>query len=63
MPTVADCRQRARELTVLAEREPQHKTQHLNDAAAWLLLARRSEELAMLADPQPEQAPSTCQKT
>jgi hypothetical protein len=54
MPTVAHCRQRARELTVLAEREPQHKTQHLNDAAAWLLLARRSEEIATLADPQPE---------
>jgi hypothetical protein len=49
MPTAAHCRQRARELIALAEREPQHKTQHLIDAAGWQLLARRMEEIGILA--------------
>jgi hypothetical protein len=49
MPTIAHCRKRARELTELAEREPENRTQHLNDAAGWLLLARRTEELKAMA--------------
>jgi hypothetical protein len=40
MPTVAYFQKRARELTALAEREPEHKAQCLIDAAAWLLLAK-----------------------
>jgi hypothetical protein len=63
MPTVTHCRKRARELIALAEREPQHRTQHLNDAAAWLLLARRLEEISTLADTKSESAPPTRQKT
>jgi hypothetical protein len=47
MPTIAYCQKRARELTALAEREPQHRAQHLVDAAAWLLLATRTEEMAV----------------
>jgi hypothetical protein len=49
MPTIAHCRERARELTALAEAEPQNRTQHLNDAAAWSLLANRTEELEAIA--------------
>jgi hypothetical protein len=52
MPTIAYCQKRARELTALAEREPQHNAQHLIDAAAWLLLAKRMVEMAMLAAPK-----------
>jgi hypothetical protein len=49
MPTIAHCQKRARELTALAEREPQNRAQHLADAAAWLILARRMVEMAILA--------------
>jgi hypothetical protein len=49
MPTIAHCRKRAHELTALAEREPQHKAQHLNDAEAWLILAARLEDQALVA--------------
>jgi hypothetical protein len=52
MATIAHCQKRARELTALAEREPQHKAQHLIDAAAWLLLASRMVQMAMLAAPK-----------
>jgi hypothetical protein len=48
MPTIAYCQKRARELAALAEHEPQHSAQHLTDAAAWLLLARRMVEMATL---------------
>jgi hypothetical protein len=49
MPTVTHCRKRARELTELAEREPVNRTQLLNDAAGWVLLARRIEEQKAMA--------------
>ena len=45
MSTAAECRTRAAELTALAEREPEHRDQHLVDAAAWLVLARRTDEI------------------
>jgi hypothetical protein len=44
-PTTAYCRKQAREPAALAEREPQHKTQYMNDAAARLLLGSRLEEI------------------
>ena len=47
MPTIAHCQIRARELTALAEAEPEHKSEYLVDAVAWLRLAR---SLAHLAD-------------
>jgi hypothetical protein len=51
MPTIAHCQKRARELTALAEHDPQHRAQHLADAAAWLFLARRMVQMsATLAD-------------
>ena len=37
--TITHCRMRAAERTTDADREPRNRTQHLNDAAAWLLLA------------------------
>jgi hypothetical protein len=49
MPTIAHCQERARELTALAEREPEHRAQHLSDAEAWLLLAKRMLEMALRA--------------
>jgi hypothetical protein len=48
MPTIVHCRTRARELAALAEREPENRPQHLNDAAAWSLLARRMEEAEII---------------
>jgi len=45
MPTSAECRTKARELTARAGREPRHKTKHLVDAEAWLVLASRTEEV------------------
>jgi hypothetical protein len=42
--TIAKCRKRARERTALAEREPRHKSRHLNAAEAWRLLADRMEQ-------------------
>ena len=45
MSTAAECRTRARELTALAEHEPQHRAKHLTDAAAWLVLAQRTDEM------------------
>jgi hypothetical protein len=45
MPTITHCQKRAHELTALAEREPQHRAQHLADAAAWFILAARLEEI------------------
>jgi hypothetical protein len=44
VPTIAECRMRARERKALAEREPRHKCRHLNAAEAWLLLAARMEQ-------------------
>jgi hypothetical protein len=41
-----------RELAALAEREPEHNAQHLIDAAAWLLLATRMQEMAALTAPK-----------
>jgi hypothetical protein len=49
MRSVSYCRKRARELTALAEREPQHKSKHLNAADAWLRLAKRIEEIEIKA--------------
>ena len=50
MPTIAHCQKRARELTALAELdEPEHKAQHLADAAAWTRLAKRMLEMALCA--------------
>ena len=49
MPTIAQCQERARELTALAERESQNKAQHLADAAAWLRLASRMVQIATAA--------------
>jgi hypothetical protein len=48
MPTIAQCQRRARELTALAEREPQHKSKHLNGAEAWLFLAARLKDQALV---------------
>jgi len=45
MSTAAECRTKARELNALAQREPEHRDQHLVDAAAWLVLARRTDEI------------------
>ena len=53
MPTIAQCQKRARELTALAEREPQHRAQYSADAAAWLRLASRMLETALRASPAP----------
>jgi hypothetical protein len=53
MPTIAHCQERARELTALAEREPQHRAQHLADTAAWPRLASRMVEMAVLSAPYP----------
>ena len=50
MATIAHCQKRARELTALAELdEPEHKAQHLADAAAWTRLAKRMLEMALRA--------------
>jgi hypothetical protein len=49
MPTIAHRQRRARELTALAEREPEHRAQRPVDAAAWLLLASRLEEFKFQA--------------
>jgi hypothetical protein len=53
MPTIAQCQKRARELTALAECDPQHKAQYSADAAAWLRLASRMLETALRASPAP----------
>jgi hypothetical protein len=45
MPTVAHCRKRARELTALAETDPQNRAEHLNAAVMWSLVAARMEDL------------------
>jgi len=47
MITVAHCQKRARELAALAERDPTNCIQHRNDAAAWLLLASRMEQMEL----------------
>jgi hypothetical protein len=56
MPTVAECRTKAHELTALAEREPELKSKHLNDAAGWLLLANRTAEMESQDDPTPKES-------
>ena len=45
MRSVSYCQKPTRELTALAEREPQHKSNQLNAAKAWLRLAKRIEEI------------------
>jgi hypothetical protein len=55
MPTAAECRKKAHELTALAERDPEHKAKHINDAAGWLLLANRTEEIES-QPPTPEES-------
>jgi hypothetical protein len=55
MPTSAECRTKARELSALAKREPEHREQHLVDAAAWMILARRTDETESQA-PTPEKS-------
>jgi hypothetical protein len=58
MPTAAECRTKARELNVLAQRQPEHREQLLTDAAAWLILARRTDETESQDDPTPEKSSS-----
>jgi hypothetical protein len=45
MPTSTECRRRAKQHHADAESDPQHKVRHRNAAEAWLLLARRMEEM------------------